>query len=265
VNWEDALAVEATGEGRFHAHVDDSWTSLQGVHGGFVAALALTAAERCLLDAGVEPTATLRAATVGYVAGNVVGDLTIEVEIIRRGRALVTSHARTSQHGRTTTVARFHHSPPWEGLAYSDAPPMPERPSATVPLRRPGVPSHINNVDTHLHPETDLFSGSDRAEWFAWSRPLDGESFEAPWLLMFGDYFPPAVFARATTPRRAVTIEYGMQIHDGAGRWQLGDSGCLSARIHAFHSGAGFAVEDGWIYMPDGALLATTRQTRLAG
>ena len=38
-----------------------------------------------------------------------------------------------------------------------------------------------------------------------------------------------------------------------------------TARKHAFHPNGGFAVEDGWIHLPDGTLLATTRQTRLAG
>lgn len=265
MNWDDAVAVRPLGQGRYEGHVDEAWTSLQGVHGGVVAALALTATERALHDAGVDPTTTLRAATLGYVAGNVVGDLTIDVEEVRRGRSLVTTHARTTQHAKTTTVARFHHSPPWDGMAYTDAPDMPERPHGTEHLRLPGGPAHINNVDTYLHPDTKLLSGSDRAEWIAWSRPRHGSMFDAAWLLMFGDYFPPAVFTKATTAQRAVTIEYSIQIHSAAGRWDLGDDGYLAARMHAFHSHDGFAVEDGWIYMPNGELLATTRQTRLAG
>jgi len=35
--------------------------------------------------------------------------------------------------------------------------------------------------------------------------------------------------------------------------------------MHTFHSDDGFAVEDGWIHLPDGTLLATVRQTRLTG
>ena len=49
------------------------------------------------------------------------------------------------------------------------------------------------------------------------------------------------------------------------GTWDLGEEGYLTARMHAFHAHDGFAVEDGWIWMPDGKLLATVRQTRLAG
>jgi acyl-CoA thioesterase len=265
VRWEQAVALEATGLGTFHGHVDEDWTSLQGVHGGVVAALALTAAERVLADDGVDPTTTLRAATLGYVAGNQVGDVTVEVDLIRRGRALVTTHARVAQAGKTTTVARFHHSAPWEGMELSDVPPPPSRPEGTTRLQREGVRAHLNNVETHLHPDTGLFAGTDRAEWVAWSRPLEGGTFDSAWLLMFGDYFPPAVFTKATEPVRAVTVEYSLQIHSAAGRWHLADGEHLTARMHAHHAHEGFAVEDGWIHLPDGQLLATTRQTRLAG
>ena len=76
---------------------------------------------------------------------------------------------------------------------------------------------------------------------------------------------PSAVFARTTSPVRAVTIEYSIQIHSAAGSWTLADGDYLAARMHTFHSHDGFAVEDGWIHLPDGTLLATVRQSRLAG
>ena len=265
MDWQKAIALEQETEQRFRGHVGEEWSSLQGVHGGIVAALALNASQQVLQTAGVDPATTLRAATFGYVSGNRVGDLTVDVEIVRRGRSMVTSHVSTAQAGKTTTVARFHHSTPWDGPAYSDAPVMPTRPPGTVRLEVPDRPAHLNNVETHLHPDTTMLAGADRAEWLAWSRPVGGGAFGSTWLTMYGDYFPPAVFARATTPQRAVTIEYSLQVHSAAGRWSLEDGEFLAARMHAFHSSDGFAVEDGWIYLPDGALLATVRQTRLAG
>lgn len=265
MNWTEAITVEPVGNDRFTASVDEHWRSLQGAHGGIVAALAVTAAGHVLRDLGIGPTATLRAATFGYVSGNTIGDLTIDVEVVRRGRAMVTTHVRTTQGGKTTTVARLHHSTPWDGPEYSDAPAPPERPAGTVRLHREGEPAHLNNVETWLDPRTTPFAGAQRAEWLAWSRPVHGGTFDTAWLTMFGDYFPPAVFARATTPQRAVTVEYSIQVHSAAGSWVLADDEFLAARVHAFHSHDGFAVEDGWIHLPDGALLATVRQTRLAG
>lgn len=265
MDWAAATSVVPVGDGRFAAHVDEHWSSLQGAHGGIVAALAVRAAEQVLRDEGVDPATTLRAATFGYVRGNAIGDLTLDVEVVRRGRSMVATHVRVAQDGRTTTVARLHHSTPWEGPAFSDAPPMPERPPGTTRLQLGEAPAHLNNVETHLHPDTSLFAGADRAEWIAWARPLHGGTFDTAWLTMFGDYFPPAVFTKVTERRRAVTIEYAIQVHRAEGAWTLDPGELLGARMHAFHSADGFAAEDGWIHLPDGSLLATTRQTRLAG
>lgn len=270
MEWNTAIAVEPLGEGSFRAHVDEHWRSLQGVHGGIVAALAVRASESVVAGLGADPSTSLRSATFGYVRGNVIGDIELEVDVVRQGRNLVSTHVRTVQDGRTTTVARLHHSPPWDGAAFSDVEPPPSRPEGTVLLRWGDEPAHLNNVETHLHPDTTMFAGAERAEWLAWSRPMepgaDGRrTFDHAWLTMFGDYFPPAVFTRATEPARAVTIEYSIQIHHAEPTWTLESDEFLTARMHAVHSHDGFAVEDGWIWLPDGSLLATTRQTRLAG
>ena len=272
MNWTEATELQhlrgsADGQGPvvFGASVNRDWTSLQGVHGGLVAALGVKAARAVLDDLGVDGGATLRSATFGYVSGNRVGDLEISIDVIRRGRSLVTSHVTTEQDGKVTTVARLHYSTPWEGPEFSDAPPPPELPEHMVRISIEGMPSHLDNVEVLLDPATTIFAGNDRAEWLAWSRPLHGGDFDAVWLTMYGDYFPPAVFTSATEPLRAVTIEYSIQIHDAAGAWSIGEGEYLSTRVHAFHSHDGFAVEDGWIWLPSGELLATVRQTRLAG
>lgn len=264
MSWDEQVAIEPCGDGRFRGHVDESWVALQGVNGGIVAAIALRATEVVLRDAEVDPATTLRAATLGYVSGTNVGEVVVDVDVVRRGRSLVTSHVRTSQDGKTTVVGRFHHSLPWEGAVYSDAPPAPVRPADAVRADW-DRPTHITKVETDVDPATVPFAGAERGEWRAWSRPLHGPTFDSSWLLMYGDYFPPAVFIRTSAPSRAVTVEYSMQIHDAAGSWTLGEGGSLAARFHAFHSHDGFAVEDGWIHLPDGTLLATTRQSRLAG
>lgn len=262
--WSESTALTRLDTNRFSAHIDEQWTSLQGVHGGVVAAIAVYASEAVVADAGVDPATQLRAATFGYVSGNTVGDITVDIEVVRHGRAMITTHATVSQGDRTTTVGRLHHSTPWDGLDYSDAPPPEVMPDSAERIVLPG-PIHLNNVETYLHPDTRLLGGAERSEWIAWSRPVDQGTFDSGWLAMYGDYFPPSVFARATAPVRAVTIEYSIQIHSAAGHWTLGDDELLAARVHAFHSHDGFAVEDGWIHLPDGTLLATVRQTRLAG
>ena len=265
MNWADDVTV-GTFDGRsLRARIGPAWEALQGVNGGIVAAVAVEAASRALEAAGGERGATpLRAATFGYVNGTVAGEIEVEIDVVRQGRGLVTSHARVTQDGRTTVVGRMHHAATRDGVAFDHGPSRPARPDGTVPLRSDGA-AHFGRVDTWLHPDTQLFVGAERAEWKAWSRPLHGGGFDTTWLTMFGDYLPPAVFARSTGPSRAVTVEYAIQIHLGTDRWTLPDGTYLTARMEAFHAHDGFAIEDGAIWLPDGALLATTRQTRLAG
>jgi acyl-CoA thioesterase len=99
----------------------------------------------------------------------------------------------------------------------------------------------------------------------AWTRPTHPDRVDAEWLTMLGDYFPPAVAVRNTQPSRAVTIEYSIQILTSTESFPLGTDQHLACEIHATHAASGFAVEDGAIWAPDGTLLATVRQTRLAG
>lgn len=265
MDWDASMALEARTNDHYRGHVGEDWSSLQGVHGGVVAALMLGGVDHSLAARDISADTVLRSATFGYVSGNRVGDVDIEVEIIRLGRSMISSHVTVRQEGKITTVARMHHSTPWDGPVYSDAPPPPPRPERTERLHIADRTAHLNNVATELDHGTVMFGGADRAEWRAWSRPLHGGAFDAKWLVMFGDYFPPAVMAKETTPQRAVTIEYSIQIHQASAAWDLGSEAQLAARMHTFHSHDGFAVEDGWIYLPDGALLATCRQTRLAG
>jgi hypothetical protein len=52
-NWTDSIAVTRLGEHRFRAQVDEQWTSLQGVHGGVVVAIAINAASTVLRHVGL--------------------------------------------------------------------------------------------------------------------------------------------------------------------------------------------------------------------
>ena len=158
-----------------------------------------------------------------------------------------------------------HHSTPWEGPRFSDVPPAAPRPPDAIRLDEQPRVTHLANARTWIHPSTLPLAGAPRAEWLAWGRPHGDHPVDAAWLTMYADYFPPAVFARLSAPVRAVSIEYSLQIHRPDLPLQLGPDEALAARHHAFHSAGGFAVEDGVLHAPDGTVVATSRQTRLAG
>jgi acyl-CoA thioesterase len=256
--------LREVGPGQYEAVLPEAWTALQGVHGGFVASLAVRAATRTMAD----PSRTLRAATFGFLRGVQPGTATFDVEQVRIGRSLATYHVSVAQgDGPPSVVGRMHLSPPWEGTEFSDVTP-PALLGPPPDARRfvtPGGRGHVHHLPTWLHPETTMFAGSPQARWMAWTRPTHPDRVDAEWLTMLGDYFPPAVSVRNTEPSRAVTIEYGIQIHTSTEAYPLGADQHLACEMHATHAASGFAVEDGTIWAPDGTLLATVRQTRLAG
>jgi acyl-CoA thioesterase len=251
------------GRGRYEALLPDAWTALQGVHGGFVAALAVRAVTHTLAD----PSRTLRAATFGFLRGVRPGTASFAIEEVRIGRSLATYHVSVAQgDGPPSVVGRMHLSTPWAGAEFSDVtPPALTPPPGAERFVIPGRRGHVHHLPTWLHPETTMFAGRAQARWMAWTRPTHPDRVDAEWLTMLGDYFPPAVAVRNTGPSRAVTIEYGIQIHTSAESYPLGAGEHVACEMHATHAASGFAVEDGTIWAPDGTLLATVRQTRLAG
>lgn len=255
--------VVSLGDGRYEVDLPASWVALQGVHGGYGVGLAVRAVQRDLDD----PARSLRAATFGFLRGLRPEPATIEVTPVRVGRALATYHLTISQGGGApSVVGRCHLSPPWEGTAFSDLvvpPALP--PDDAVRLTTPGDVGHVRHLPTWVHPDTTMFAGAPEARWLAWTRPSAPDSVDGPWLTMLGDYFPPAVCVRETTPTRAVSIEYAIQVHTSADPFPLGPDEVLACTMHTTHAAEGLAIEDGTIWGPDGTLVATTRQTKLAG
>jgi acyl-CoA thioesterase len=257
------VVLTPIGPSRFEADLPENWVALQGVHGGFAAALAVRAALTVIDD----PTRTLRAATFGFLRGLRPETATFDVEEVRTGRALATYHVTISQAGGPpSVVGRLHCSPAWDGDTFSDLrPPALTPPADAVRLRIPGGGGHVHHLPTLLHPDTTIFAGASTARWLAWTRPSPPDVVDGSWLTMLGDYFPPAVCVRNTGPARAVTIEYSIQIHTSAAPLPLADDQVLTCEMHTTHAAGGFAIEDGHIWAPDATLVATTRQTRLAG
>ncbi len=255
-----ATVLTPTGTNSYAAELPEEWVALQGVHGGFAAAVAVRAAEDTLADR----TRTLRAATFGFLRGLRPGPAAIDIEDIRVGRSLATFHVTISQAGGPPSVfGRCHFSTPWDGSAFSDLVPPPlTPPHDALPLT---TPEHLRHLPTLVHPDTTLFAGAAEARWLAWTHPTPPDRVNGPWLTMLGDYFPPAVFVTSTGPTRAVSIEYSIQIHTNLQPLALAPGDYLTCTVHASHAAEGFAIEDATIWSPRGTLLATTRQTRLAG
>jgi hypothetical protein len=253
-------AVQPVGPGRYQARLDERWSSLVGIHGGYSAAIVARAIEAEVDD----PDRALRTIAVQFASAPGPGPAEVEVHVERAGRSITTTSARLLQEGRVLLVVHAVSSPSWPGMSYDDLVPVRGGDPGDQPMFVPHIGiRHFDNAEVRMDPDVVPFGGGPEAWIAGWVRPLDGEAIDSAWLVAMCDILPPAVFSRTTGPVRAATIEYVVHLADAKPELAAGDHAYLSSR--SSFSNDGFAVEDGTMWGPDGRVLALARQTRLAG
>jgi acyl-CoA thioesterase len=241
--------------GEFSVELDPGWSSLVGVHGGYMCALAVRGAE------AVAPGRTVRTVTTSFLRTGAVGPATLIVREVRRGRSMSTIVAELSQDDHLLIVSRLTVLTPRDGVewrtpVHMDLPPL-ER---CVRMDSDRF-AHFERVDGLLDPGSLPFSGGHRAMVRGYLRPLDTGIVDASWLAMACDWFPPPAFVRLEPPTGGMSIDLTTHIHRSD--LLLGDDDWLSGMFEIENSVGGLAVEHGVIAASDGALVAESFQTRL--
>jgi acyl-CoA thioesterase len=241
--------------GSFSVDLDAGWSSLVGVHGGYMCALAVRAAEAVVEDR------VARTVTTSFLRTGAVGPATVSVSEVRRGRSISTVVVELEQDGRTLLSSRLTALVPRAGVEWS-APSKPDLPpvEGCVPMDA-GRVSHFDRVDGLLDPSSLPFSGGDRAMVQGYLRPLEDRRVDSAWLAMATDWFPPPAFVRLQPPTGGVSIDLTTHIHQPD--VLLGDDEWLCARFEIRTSTNGLAVEHGLITHHDGTPVAESLQTRL--
>jgi acyl-CoA thioesterase len=243
---------------RLTVELDDTWSSLRGVHGGYLTSLAVRAAE-ANLDGRAARTVTttfLRPARTGWA--------TIEVAPIRTGRSLTTLAVSVMQRERCIALARVTGTAAtkgeqWDAASDHDVPPLGECVEFTPP---PGI-RHFEHAELRLDPATLPGGGGSLARIAGHVRPREARPIDAAWLAMALDWFPPAAFSRTEPPTGGVSVDYTVHLHRTLGR--LGDEEWLIGEFTADVSHGGLALERGRLWAPDGRLLAESFHTRYTG
>jgi acyl-CoA thioesterase len=259
MSFADDTRIERTGQTTFSARLDERWTSLVGIHGGYSAAILARGIEAAVDDSN----RCLRTIAVQFAAPPEPGPAQVDVRIERAGRSITTTSARMFQGDRLLLVAHAVSSPAWPGLDYNDLA-RPERPEpGDLPRFTPPMDvHHFHNAEVRLDPRAVPFSAAPEAWIAAWVRPVGGERIDAPWIVAMCDVLPPAVFSRTTGPVKA-SLEYVVHLATGKPELPSGEHAYLECRSP--YSNEGFAVEDATLWGPGGDVLAVARQTRLAG
>jgi acyl-coenzyme A thioesterase PaaI-like protein len=190
---------------RFDVDVDPGWTVGPKPNGGYLLAVAARAAGDALASAGTQHRDPL-AATAHYLHAPDPGPATVEVEVLRAGRAASQVRAAIHQDGRrcvdtTLTMGSLptEPGPPWwSGPEPLRLAPYDECPRS--PAHREGMPFTVpmmDRADVRLDPSCLGFTkgapdGS--GELRGWVSFADGRPTDPLGLLFFLDVFPPATF-----------------------------------------------------------------------
>jgi acyl-CoA thioesterase len=241
--------------GAFAVELDPGWSSLVGVHGGYMCALAVRGAE------ALAPDRTVRTLTTSFLRTGEVGPATLTVRELRRGRSMTTTVAELHQEDRLLLTSRLtlltaRHGVEWSTPVRLDLPPR----AACVPVDAARV-SHFDRADGLLDAGSLPFSGGTRAMVRGYLRPLAGDRVDSAWLAMATDWFPPPAFVRLQPPTGGVSIDLTTHIHRPD--VVLAGDEWLTGAFEVETSSGGLAVEHGVIATDDGHLVAESFQTRL--
>ncbi|HEU0131555.1 MAG TPA: thioesterase family protein [Mycobacteriales bacterium] len=251
-------AVTPLGGGAYDTAVSPDWWVYTGPNGGYIASLVL----RAMTAEVDDPGRAARSLTVHYLRPAASAPARVTTRVVRAGRSVTTLAADLYQEDTHVATALAAFARPREGTpSFHDAtPPYPAGPDETPPSAWPDHlrPPIARQFEYRPLTTERLFEGAERAEAAAWLRLADPEPYDPVLLATVSDAVVPAVFAKATTPLAAVTVDLTVHFR-GPATAPPGDGWCLAA-FRSTVAADGYVEEDGEMYAADGTLLAQSRQ-----
>ncbi|MFI9007699.1 thioesterase family protein [Actinosynnema sp. NPDC053489] len=253
--WDADTRVDATGDGRFAAHLGDRWTSAGGrPNGGYLVAFCLRALGEVL------PHPDPLAVGAHYLRPGVTGPARVDTEVVRAGRRLSTGQASLTCGDREVlrVVASYADlgDPAGRTVALGRAPELPPPDECVDPyggLRLPGV-TVADRVRLRA-PEPFGWAagrptGTPRAEF--WIGFADGRPADTASLATLVDCAAPAVLELGVADSATVELTVHVRARPG--------SAWLAARVATRHLAGGYYEEDVELWDATGRLVAQSRQ-----
>lgn len=280
--FDRATAVEPLGGGRFAGEVLDGWGALPGPNGGYLAAILTRALEHELSDGGARQLRTL---AVHYLRPSRPGPVELAVEVLRAGRRFSSARVTVSQEGKDsmTALAAFsERGLPAAGLwspALPEVAPAPARDAARLAptdydresgawiAPTPEMPPIVSRVKIAPRLGGTPFSGRELApgeavETGGWIELPTPRAIDAAYVALLTDVWWPPSLEPLSAPAIAPTIDLTIHLRADLPPEGLPDSPVLG-RFRTTAAVAGTMEEDGELFLPDGTLLAQSRQLAL--
>jgi acyl-CoA thioesterase len=257
--FEDAVAVEPVGRGRYLGVVLRAWDGPAAPNGGVLAAIMVRGAE-----AELGPNAPVaRTVSVQFLEAPSHGPVEIGVEVLRRGKRVAACDVRMRQADQLIaqmTLVCSTGRPQDTSLAH-EPPDVPRFESVqTVDVGgTPGAPlfSRLEIRPTFGSP---IFSGAAEAMTGGWMALRDDVArLDAARLCALCDLHWPAVYGRLTSPAGAPTLQLTVYLRST----EQPVYGPVLARFKTRNIQEGHFEERGELWSSDGALLAESHQLAL--
>jgi acyl-CoA thioesterase len=267
--FDRAIAVEASGDGRYDAVVDPGWAAPMGPNGGYLAAIVVRALEAELDPAGDR---RLRSLTCHYLRRPSEGPIELAVEQIRSGRRFTSARVTARQDGREVLAALAALSVPdlpevatWLPVA-PDVGPPPAGDPGWAPFQD-GMPELLRQVRIAPRIGGTLFSGRPvepgiAPETGGWIELTEPRGIDTALVALCTDVWWPPALEPLSAPAGAPTIDLTIHFRADLPRDPLPDRPLLGVFRSAAATG-GLVEEDGRVFAADGALLAQSRQLAL--
>ena len=258
---DDDTALVPAGDGVWEGGIAPGWDTPRGPLGGYVMAILVRGLELAVAD----PERSARSITTHFLRTPDDGPVTVSAQVERAGRSLSTVSGRLEQDGKLIALALAAYSKPWPSPLLADAtipdvePPEDERRPLQEDFPRSDRPPFLARMSMQPRFGAAPFSSADRAEVGGWLGLLERRPLDALALVVLADAWFPAPWPRLTGLAPAPTID--LTVHFRA-TLPLPDS-ILLGRFHSSLTRDGFFDEDGELWLPDGTLVAQSRQLGL--
>jgi len=259
-SFEDAVAVEPLGEGRYRAVVNGAWDGPAAPNGGVLAAIMVRAAQA---ELGPEAPAP-RIVSVQFLDAPGHGPVEIGVEILRRGKRVTAADVRMRDPDRLLAQMTLVCSAPRaQDRTLASGPPQAPPPGAVQPVDivgTAGAPPLFDRVQTRPTFGSPVFSGATDAVTGGWLALHDDDApLDAARLCALSDLWWPAIFGWLSSPAGAPTLQLTIYLRTT----EQDVHGPVLARFETRNLQEGHIEERGELWSSEGRLLAESQQLAL--
>lgn len=243
-----------------HATITPDWGQGRATFGGLLGAMAHEAMVRRLSD-----DRPLRSLAISFIAPAAPdGEVTVDAEILRQGKAVTQVESRIYQNGQVVLVALGSFGVSRESVVAVESEPAPEvkRIDASTPMpQMEGVtPDFLHHYDLRFGVGGVPFTGSSERSMGGWMRFREPpETIRASHLVALVDTWPPALLPHLPKPAPASTLSWTMELVHPLPAIAPDDWLLYKATIDQARDGYGYTQAGIWT--ASGELVALSRQT----